>query len=78
MRKNRCILQARTFLLDIELVEELGKLEPGQRSEFVRQAIREKLEKLKSFNTTLVQLKAPVTKTHIPSPKPVSIPHWSN
>ena len=47
MRKNRCILQARTFLLDIELVEELGKLEPGQRSEFVRQAIREKLEKLK-------------------------------
>jgi metal-responsive CopG/Arc/MetJ family transcriptional regulator len=44
-QKSRLILQARTFLLDAQLVQELEKLPYGERSKFVREAIREKLER---------------------------------
>jgi hypothetical protein len=44
-QKPRLILQARTFLLDAQLVQELEKLPYGERSRFVREAIREKLER---------------------------------
>jgi metal-responsive CopG/Arc/MetJ family transcriptional regulator len=45
-QKLRPILQARTFLLDAQLVQELEKLPYGERSKFVRAAIREKLERV--------------------------------
>jgi metal-responsive CopG/Arc/MetJ family transcriptional regulator len=46
-QKPRLILQARTFLLDAQLVQELEKLPYGERSKFVREAIREKLERVR-------------------------------
>jgi metal-responsive CopG/Arc/MetJ family transcriptional regulator len=46
-QKSRLILQARTFLLDAQLVQELEKLPHGERSKFVREAIREKLERMR-------------------------------
>jgi metal-responsive CopG/Arc/MetJ family transcriptional regulator len=52
-QKSRLILQARTFLLDAQLVQELEKLPYGERSKFVREAIREKLERVRRLASSI-------------------------